>query len=78
VSFDSDADYYEGLNGPADGEANAECHDCGQPWYRSEFDSCVWCGPCAQRRDEWATAMELKRMAKAVLAVDLTKIKGVA
>lgn len=71
--YGDDATYAE------DGEpTNAECSDCGLGFWRSEFDSCPWCGPCAQRRDDWATAQDLKRMAKAVLAVDLTNVKDVA
>jgi hypothetical protein len=56
----------------------AICSDCGESFYRSEFDSCVWCGPCAQRRDDWITAQEIKRMAKAVWNADLTKVKDIA
>jgi hypothetical protein len=69
---DDDTDAYDS------DPTNAECHDCGAAWYRSEFDACVWCGPCADRRDRWATAQEMRSMAKAVLAVDLMKVKDVA
>jgi hypothetical protein len=57
---------------------NCDCADCGVAFWKSEWDSCPWCGPCAQRRDEWATAQDLKRMAKAVLTTDLTTIKEIA
>lgn len=57
---------------------NAICADCGERWYRSEHDRCVWCGPCAQRRDAWATAQEIRSMAKAVLKVDLMKVRDIA
>lgn len=69
---DEPSDYLDG------DPANAECADCGVGFYRSAFDACVWCGDCGQRRDDWATAQEIKRMAKAVLAVDLMNVKEVA
>lgn len=62
-----------------DGEpTNAACADCGAWWYRSEFDRCVWCGDCADLRDRWATAQEMRSILKAVLAVDLSKVRDVA
>lgn len=73
---------FDGPEEPADyldgDPVNAECADCGLGWWKGEHDSCVWCGPCAQRRDDWATAQEIKRMAKAVLTVDLMHVKDVA
>jgi hypothetical protein len=62
-----------------DGDAtNADCADCGTSYFRSGHDRCVWCGPCAQRRDAWVTAFELRRMAKAVLSIDLSTVREVA
>ena len=73
---------YDGPDEPADrldGEiTNCDCADCGLPFYRSAFDACPWCGPCAVRRDDWITAFELRRMAKAVLSIDLTKVRDIA
>lgn len=57
---------------------NAECHDCGIPYSRAEHDRTVWCDSCSDKRDRWATAFEIRHMAKAVLAVDLTKVRDVA
>lgn len=67
------ADYLDG-----DVRPNAECHDCGAGWYRSEFDRCVFCADCADLRDRWATAQEMRSILKAVLAVDLSKVLDVA
>jgi hypothetical protein len=69
---DEPADYLDG------DPCNADCADCGVGFWKGAFDSCVWCTPCAVRRDEWATAQEIKRMAKAVLSVDLMKVRDVA
>lgn len=71
---DEDPHAFDDPHGPD----NAECADCGAPWYRAPLDSCPWCGDCAIRRDEWATAQEIKRMAKVVLAADLMTIKDIA
>lgn len=57
---------------------NSECPDCGGAFWRAEMDRCVFCGPCAQQRDAWATAQELKTMAKAILNADLTKVRDIA
>jgi len=57
---------------------NATCADCGIDYAKGEHDRSVWCDPCSDRRDRWATAQELRTMAKAVLAVDLMKTKDVA
>lgn len=57
---------------------NAECADCGVAYAKGEHDRSVWCDPCSDRRDRWITAQEMKRMAKAVLAVDLMTVKDVA
>ena len=71
--------YTDDATYPEDAEpTNTDCADCGTPFWRSEYDACPWCGPCAQRRDAWATECELKRMAKAVLTTDLTTIKEIA
>lgn len=71
-----------GIDPPDDGAyddpTNADCADCGTGFWKGEYDSCVWCGPCAQRRDDWATAQEIRHMAKAMLRVDLSKVKDVA
>lgn len=69
---DEPANYLDG------DDCNAACSDCGSGFWRSEYDACPFCGPCAQSRDDWATAQEIKRMAKAVLSVDLTKVRDVA
>lgn len=71
--FEEPADYLD-----ADVHQNAECHDCGQPYARGEFDRTVWCDPCSDRRDRWATAQEVRQMLKAVLSTDLSKVKDVA
>jgi hypothetical protein len=58
--------------------SEATCTDCGVPYGR-EYDSPNGlCAECDDRREAWATAQQLKRMAKAVLKVDLTKVKEVA
>jgi hypothetical protein len=57
---------------------NAVCADCGLSYARAELDSTPWCDECSDRRDRWATAQELRTMAKAVLKADLTKTKDVA
>jgi len=56
---------------------NATCHDCGVDYSRGEHDPTVWCDECSDRRDRWATAQEIKMMAKAALRVDLTKVSGI-
>jgi len=62
-----------------DGEAcNAECADCGVAYSKAEHDRTPWCDGCSDRRDRWATAQEMRSMARAVLAVDLSKVKDVA
>lgn len=62
----------------ADVRPNAECHDCGLPYARAEFDRTVWCDACSDRRDRWATAQEVRTMLKAVLDVDLSTVRDVA
>lgn len=58
---------------------NYYCADCGLGFYRSPLDTYrCFCGPCAEKRDAWTTAQELKTMAKAVLQTDLMKIKDIA
>jgi hypothetical protein len=57
---------------------NAACPDCGVDFWRGEFDTCVWCGPCAQRRDAWASVQEIRSLATAVLKSDPTKLKDIA
>jgi len=58
--------------------ANAVCSDCGVAYSRGELDSTPFCDACSDKRDAWATAQELRTIAKAVLATDLTTIKDVA
>ncbi len=55
-----------------------QCHDCGVPYARAEYDRTVWCDDCSNRRDRWADAQEIRTMAKAVLSVDLSTVKDVA
>jgi hypothetical protein len=69
---DEPADYLDG------DPVNAECSDCGVGFWREPLDGCVWCGECADRRDRWATAQDVRLMLKAVLAVDLSKVRDVA
>lgn len=57
---------------------NAECHDCGVEYSKGLHDRSVWCDTCSDRRDRWATAQELRAMAKAFLATDLTTVKDIA
>jgi len=57
---------------------NATCADCGIDYSRAELDSTPWCDACSDRRDRWATAQELRTMAKAVLRADLMTTKDVA
>lgn len=57
---------------------NAICSDCGADYSRDELDATPWCDACSNKRDAWATAQDLKRMAKAVLATDLTKVRDIA
>lgn len=45
---------------------------------RDELDSTPTCDSCSNRRDAWATAQELRHMAKAVLTADLLKVKDIA
>ncbi len=57
---------------------NATCADCGVDYSKAEHDRSVWCDPCSDRRDRWATAMEIRIMAKAFLSADLSTVKDVA
>lgn len=59
-------------------QSNAECHDCGSAYSKAEDDPSGCCDPCSDKRDRWATALELRLMAKAVLRVDLARVKDVA
>jgi hypothetical protein len=59
-------------------QPNAVCSDCGVSYSRAELDSTPFCDACSDKRDAWATAQELRTIAKAVLKVDLTKTKDVA
>jgi hypothetical protein len=62
----------------ADIQPNATCADCGVDYSKAEHDRSVWCDDCSNRRDAWATATEIRFMAKAVLKADLMKVKDVA
>ena len=74
-----DAAYCDGLSGP---RANATCADCDEPFYTLEAATTVRCDVCWEARDAHTSALEaaylLKRMAKAILSADLTKVKDVA
>jgi len=59
-------------------QPNAECQDCSAPFSKAEDDPGVWCDFCSDKRDRWATALELRTMAKAVLRTDLTRVREVA
>ena len=50
-------------------ELFATCADCGADFSKAEDDPTVWCDACSDRRDAWASALEL-RMAHAPLPVD--------
>lgn len=76
--YDSDVDAYEWLNGADELQPNATCQDCGIAYSKAEDDPSGCCDSCSDKRDRWATALELKLMAKAVLRTDLTQVKDVA
>lgn len=72
---------YDPRDEPADyldGDDNARCADCGAGFYRSAWDRCHWCSACADTRDRWAEAQAMRSILKAVLKVDLSKVKDVA
>jgi len=73
--FNSDLDFYESVNGPDAARATASCQDCGADIVPST-NPC--CDGCSDRRERWAELHEIKRIAKAVLDVDLTKVKEIA
>jgi hypothetical protein len=62
----------------ADVQMNASCTDCGVDYAKAENDLSTWCDACSDRRDAWATALEIRFMAKAVLKADVTTVKDVA
>lgn len=75
--YNSDVDAYAWLNGD-ELPANATCQDCQASYSKAEDDPSGCCDSCSDKRDRWATALEIKLMAKAVLRTDLTRVKDVA
>lgn len=59
-------------------QLNAQCQDCGIDYSKAEDDPSGCCDSCSDTRDRWATALELRVLAKAVLRTDLTRVKEVA
>jgi hypothetical protein len=59
-------------------EPNAQCGDCGEPFWLGHDDTGRLCDACCDRRDAHTDLNDLKRMAKAVLRIDPTTIKDVA
>jgi len=57
---------------------NATCTDCGVHYGKAASDPTTWCDACSDRREAWAAAQELRTMAKAVLAADVTNVKEIA
>ncbi len=57
---------------------NATCADCGVDYSRAEMDRTPFCDTCSNRRDQWASAQDVRTMAKAVLAIDPLKIRDIA
>jgi hypothetical protein len=74
-----DATYCDGLS---DLRPNAHCEDCDAPFFTAFAATARKCDDCWDARDAHTSALEeayfLKRMAKAILSVDLTKVKEVA
>lgn len=74
-----DATYCDELSAP---RPNATCEDCFQPYYTAFAATATRCDDCWDRRDAHTSALEeaylLKRMAKAILTADLTKVREVA
>jgi hypothetical protein len=70
---DDDRDAYDDTLQP-----NADCQDCGIAYSKADDDPSGCCDPCSDKRDRWATALELRLMAKAVLRADPATIKDVA
>jgi DNA-directed RNA polymerase subunit RPC12/RpoP len=89
MSWDSDQDHADYLGGPYVREA---CIDCGADVVQEAGDTgAVRCESCWDRRDVHTSALELRmakadlydaadirRIAEAILSVDLTKVREVA
>jgi hypothetical protein len=83
MSYDSDpgssSDYCDGLSEPG---VIARCSDCGDDFRTMVAEPGARCDYCWAQRDAHTDALEaaylLKRMAKAILTADLTKVKDVA
>ena len=79
--FDSDMDYADWLGGPYP-QPNASCADCGAAFVKGREDIGSLCDACCDARDAHTSALEaihgIQRIAKAVLATDLSKVKDVA
>ncbi len=75
----TDPAYCDGLS---DGPAIATCADCGDQFRTMVAEPGAKCDYCWAQRDAHTDALEaaylLKRMAKAILTADLTKIQEVA
>lgn len=74
-----DADYCNGLSEPG---VVAQCADCGDDFRTVVAELGARCDACWAERDAHTDALEaaaeLKRMARAILSADLTKVKDVA